>query len=95
MDELETTENESNMIWLTGEDGEEVEFEFLDLVTYNDDKYMILLPADGDDSEIVILKIDPIDDTTESYVSVGDPDILNAVYEIFKEKFKDIFTFEA
>ena len=42
---------------------------------------------------IVILKLENTSDEEESYVSVDDEEILNNVFEIFKEKFKDEFNF--
>lgn len=89
-------ENEmlDNMIRLNDEDGNEILFEFLDLIVYDNQEYVVLLPA-GDDGgdEVVILRLEEVDDETESYVSVDDEDTLNAVFEIFKEKFKDEFNF--
>ena len=87
-------ENEmlDNMIRLNDEDGNEILFEFLDLIVYDNQEYVVLLPA-GDDGgdEVVILRLEEVDDETEAYNSVEDEDILNAVFEIFKEKFKDEF----
>ena len=89
-------ENEmlDNMIRLNDEDGNEILFEFLDLIEYDNKEYVVLLPA-GDDGgdEVVILRLEEVDDETEAYNSVEDEDILNAVFEIFKEKFKDEFNF--
>ena len=89
-------ENEmlDNMIRLNDEDGNEILFEFLDLIEYDTQEYVVLLPA-GDDGgdEVVILRLEEVDDETEAYNSVEDEDILNAVFEIFKEKFKDEFNF--
>ncbi|HIY27525.1 MAG TPA: DUF1292 domain-containing protein [Firmicutes bacterium] len=89
-------ENEmlDNMIRLNDEDGNEILFEFLDLIVYDNQEYVVLLPA-GDDGgdEVVILRLEEVDDETEAYNSVEDEDILNAVFEIFKEKFKDEFNF--
>ena len=85
---------EDNIITLNDEFGNEVEFEFLDLVEYNNDEYVVLLPVDDkDEGEVVILKIEPLDDNNDTYVSVEDPDTLEAVFEIFKDKFKDEFNF--
>ena len=85
-----------NRIVLTGEDGSEICFEFLDLIEYEGGEYVVLLPelAEGeeDDGEVVILKVEAYDDDTESYVAVED-DVLNAVFEIFKAKFIDEFNF--
>ena len=86
-----------NIITLNSEFGE-VRFEFLDLVEYNGDEFVVLLPADDPDEsgEVVILKLDTIDEDAEeeSYIGVEDEDTLQAVFNIFKDKFKDEFDFE-
>ena len=88
-----------NLIILNDEDGNEVQFEFLDLVELDSEEYVILLPVATeenaeDDGEVVILKVeDSESEDEESYVSVEDEEILNKVFEIFKEKFKDEFNF--
>ncbi len=91
-------EDMSNMIILNDEEGNEVQFEFLDLIEYDGEEYVVLLPVieDGeeDDGEVVILKVEDIDnEEEESYVSVDDEEVLMAVFEIFKDKFKDEFNF--
>ena len=102
MKEENTNENEEfdNIITLKDEEGKEVKFEFLDLVELNDEDYVVLLPmtTDGneEEGEVVILQIedkDTADDEEESYISVEDEAILNQVFEIFKEKFKNDFDF--
>ena len=89
-----------NIIVLNDEEGNEVKFEFLDLVELDDEEYVVLLPVteegEEEEGEVVILKVEDTDDEEsdeESYVSVEDEDILNKVFEIFKEKFKDDFDF--
>ena len=65
-------------------------------VTKTADEYAVLLPTDDDDGQVVILQFeagDP-DSDEESFGSVDDPVTLQAVFEIFKEKFKDQFDFE-
>ena len=54
----------------------------------------MLIPAVEDADEIVILEIQPVDEENENYISVEDEATLNAVYAIFKERFKDVLTFE-
>ncbi len=98
MDENNIPEEEvDNIIVLNDENGEEVKFEFLDLVELDGEEYVVLLPADEDDEEegeVVILKVEDTDDEEEeSYVSVDDEETLNKVFEMFKEKFKDEFNF--
>lgn len=88
-----------NIIVLNDEDGQEVKFEFLDLVELDDEEYVVLLPISEDeqdaDGEVVILKLEDSDEEAEeeSYVGVDDEEILSKVFEIFKEKFKDEFDF--
>ena len=89
-----------NIVILNDEDGNEVKFEFLDLIELEDEEYVVLLPVtdegEEDEGEVVILKVEDNDDEDseeESYVSVEDEDTLNKVFEIFKEKFKDDFDF--
>ena len=88
----------NNIIILSDENGEDVEFEFLDLIEYDSEEYIVLLPVaeDGeeDDGQVVILKVESTEnEDEESYVSVDDEDVLNEVFQIFKEKFKDEFNF--
>ena len=86
-----------NIIVLNDENGEEIEFEFLDLIEYDGEEYVVLLPNDeheDDAGEVVILKLEDTDnEEEESYVSVDDEEVLKAVFEIFKDKFKDEFNF--
>lgn len=88
-----------NIVILNDEDGNEVKFEFLDLIDFEDEEYIVLLPMteDGDEEEgeVVILKVEDTDEDSEeeSYVSVEDEDTLNKVFQIFKERFKDDFDF--
>ena len=100
MDEENLNEEElNNIITLNDENGEEVSFEFLDLIELDDEKYVVLLPLeeDSDDEEVGEVVILQLEDTEsedeESYVGVEDEETLNKVFEIFKEKFKDEFNF--
>lgn len=96
--EMEGLDEElDNIIILNDEEGNEVKFEFLDLIELDGEEYVVLLPTDEDeeeDGEVVILKVEDTDsEEEESYVSVDDQEVLNKVFEIFKEKFKDEFNF--
>ena len=87
-------EEEESQITLTGEDGEEITFDYLDCLTYQDTEYLVLMPTETDETQIVILEIQPVDDENETYLAVEEEAILDAVYGLFKEKYKDILTFE-
>ena len=86
-------EEESSYISLTDENGEETEFEYLDCIEYEGKEYLVLLPAEDDANEIVILEVEPVDEENENYLSVDDEETLNTVFGIFKEKYKDVLDF--
>ena len=87
-------EEESSFITLTDENGVENEFEFMECIEYQGKEYLVLLPADENSAEVIILQIEPVDEENENYISVEDESVLEAVYAIFKDHFKDILTFE-
>ena len=83
---------ETSILTLTDENGQDLDFEYLDCIAYQDKEYLVLMP-EGED-EIVIMEIEPVDEENENYLAVEDEAVLDAVYAIFKEKFKDVLTFE-
>ena len=85
-------EEESSVLTLTDEHGEDINFDYLDCIEYNGIEYLVLMPQDSD--EIVILEVQPVDEENENYIAVENEDILDAVYDIFKERYKDILQFE-
>ncbi len=92
--ENKNPEEESEILTLTDEDGKETNFEYLDCIPYEGKEYLVLMPADQPETQIVILEIEPVDEENENYLSVSDEATLDGVYGIFKEKYKDILTFE-
>ena len=90
-------EDLDNVIVLNDEDGVEHKFEFLDLIEYEGEEFVVLLPTEEEEPdayEVVILKLEDSNDSDEeSYASVDDEKTLNTVFQIFKEKFKDEFNF--
>lgn len=93
---MDENEELNNIITLNDEDGKEVQFEFLDLIEYNEEEYVILLPVEETEEagEVVILKVERTEsEDEESYIGVEDEEELNAVFAIFKDKFKDEFNF--
>ena len=87
-------EEESSILTLTDENGVDNDFEYLDCIEYKGKEYLVLMPVDTVETEIVILEVEPVDEENENYLAVEDEAVLDAVYGIFKEKFKDILTFE-
>ena len=85
-------EEESSILTLTDENGEDVNFEYLDCIEYNGVEYLVLMPEES--NEIVILEVQPVDEENENYLAVENEEILDAVYGIFKERYQDILQFE-
>ena len=87
-------EEEVSILTLTDENGNDVEFEYLDCIEYQDKEYLILMPVEEEENnEIVILEVEPVDEETENYLAVSDEAVLDAVYAIFKERYKDVLNF--
>lgn len=92
--EPENEQEESEILTLTDENGNDVDFEYLDCMEYQGKEYLVLMPADEAETQIVILEVEPVDDDNENYLAVEDEAVLDAVYGMFKEKYKDVLTFE-
>ena len=86
-------EEEESILTLTDENGEDMDFEYLDCIEYQGTEYLVLMPADEGSNELVILAIEPVDEENENYLAVEDEAGLDAVYGIFKERYKDVLEF--
>lgn len=94
MSENEEMNNEEldNIIVLTDEDGNDVEFEWLDTLEMNDNTYVVVVPAEEDADEVVILKMEKEEDE-ETFIGLDDENEINEVFEEFKTRNKEIFEF--
>ena len=82
------------VIVLEDEDGNEIEFELGDKLVYEGKEYVVLLPLEEDDNGIVILEYqEGGDEEGDLYLDVEDESVLNAVFDMFKEKYADEFDF--
>ena len=92
-------EDEGNILVLEAE-GESVEFEYIDTLDYEGEEYVVLLPVEEDEeAEVVILKVQKLDtfdedgEPEEEYVSVESEELLNTLFDMFKEQYADEFDF--
>lgn len=85
---------EPQIVVLEDNEGNEVEFELLDVVEYEGEEYIVLIENDEEAQDVTILKIESIDDETEEYFGIDDEELLQNIFEVFKEKYKDEFDFE-
>ena len=93
MENEQILQEEESILTLTDENGEEMQFEYMDCIEYEGSEYLVLSPLE-EPGQIVILKIEPVDEENENYVAVMDEAILDAVFDIFKERYKDVLQFE-
>lgn len=81
----------ATFITVTDDDGNNIELEYVDAVTYQDETYMAFFPADTSEldtevseTELVILK--SVQENGESILSTPDSEEeANAVYDMFME----------
>ena len=92
-DKEEMQDELDNIIVLTDDEGNDVEFEWLDTIQMNDKTYVVVLPTEDDSEEVVILRMEP-EEEEDTFVGLEDEDEINAVFEEFKEKNKENFDFE-
>lgn len=94
--EIKDDDLNDGIVTMYDELGESADFQYLDEIEYLGDTYAVFLPVEEDDNSLVILKILPSPDNDDEiqYVGVDDEDILNEVFELFKEKNIDEFDFE-
>ena len=70
-----------------------MEMKFLDLIELENENYVVLYPIENEADEVVILRVQETEGDQDEYLSV-DEKTLQAVYAIFKEKFKDVYDFQ-
>ena len=71
--------------------GNEIEFQLIGIVLWNEKEYGIMLPVNGDINVLITEKVEYED--FENYITVNDFETLEAVFEVFKEKNKDTIEF--
>ena len=85
---------DKNVIFTLEDDlGNEVEFELLDVITYKNDEYAVLIENTPEVQDLTILKIDSIDDQEEVYVGIDDEALVQKIFEIFKKNHPDDFNY--
>ena len=80
-----------DIIILVDENGEEQEYELLDTIEYEGERYVVLIQEDDDEASI--LKIESEEDDDLSLVTCEDSEI-EEVYELFKAKNTENYDFE-
>lgn len=92
----------NDIITLTDDDGNEFEFEILDMVEVEGQVYAALMPIHYDpqeflegDGQFVVLKVNENEDGEEILEGIEDEEELKRVIEIFEEQLSDEYTLES
>ena len=86
-------DDDSSIITLTDQNGVDTKFEFADLIKYQGNEYVVLIPLDDSEDGVLILMLEDGNDDQENYLPVEDEALLSLLFEIFKERNKDRFNF--
>ena len=82
-----------DVVVMTDDEGNEFLYDIAARIEKNDNEYVVLVPQDEEDDEVLILKSVIIDDETEELVAEVNEEITDEVFEQFKEMFVDEFNF--
>ena len=75
-----------DLLVLTDENGEELQFEVLDIMEHKGEEYIVLFPEDGDEDEPVhILRVtsEDLDSGEEQYEGLDDRELIETLYQQF------------
>lgn len=86
-------EDDLDVVVMTDEDGTEYLYDIAARMEHGDNEYVVLVPQDENDDEVVILRSEIVDDETEEFVPEEDDCITDAIFEEFKQMFADDYNF--
>ena len=87
-------EKDREFLTLTGEDGEETEFEIVDKIVVNGTEYLALVPAvESDEDGLYIYKV-IVEDGDEYIEPIEDDKEFEEISETFEDRLSEIYDFE-
>ena len=89
--EIENEEEEDGIITLVDDEGNEVQFAYVDLVEYEGDNYAIMLPIEDGEvlEEAVVMLVQENEDGSDELTGIEDEAIVNAVIDIYNERVEE------
>ena len=79
-------EMETGILTFVDEDGKDVKFEILDVITMDEKEYLVVLPVENEDSGVLILEIKQ-EDGEEVYDTVTDDEEADKVFKKFQAEY--------
>ncbi|MCB2355124.1 DUF1292 domain-containing protein [Clostridium estertheticum] len=78
---------ENKIITMLDEDGEKVDFEIIEIIELDENKYALLAPI-GEEDDAFVYKIELVDDK-EQYIAVEDEEEFAKVLEEYESTFEE------
>ena len=91
---IDEEELDDNIITLTDEDGNDADFELLDLIQYGEKDYAVLIPDDEETDEVLLFEVIDADKEDNTFIEIEDDDLAETIFQLFKTKNADRFDFE-
>ena len=87
-------EEDREFLTLTGEDGEETEFEIVDKIVVNGTEYLALVPTvESDEDGLYIYKV-IVEDGDEYIEPIEDDKEFEEISETFEDRLSEVYDFE-
>ena len=89
--EIENEEEVDGIISLVDDEGNEVEFAYVDMIEYNGENYAIMLPIEDGEvlEEAVVMLVQENEDGSDELTGIEDEAIVNAVIDIYNERVEE------
>ena len=87
------TAERGEIITLTDDRGNDIDFEFLDLIEYSSNSYAVLIPTDEAADQVLIFKVENASLEDNTFSPVEDPDLAQAIFDLFRVKNEEYFDF--
>ncbi len=88
------SEEEDTIIEFTDENGETIELELIDMISYEGKNYVALVEPDGE--EVFFYEAVPVEgsEDEENYYEVTDDALADILFDILSKNIADVFDFE-
>ena len=87
------TPERGEIVTLTDDRGNDIDFEFLDLIEYSSNSYAVLIPTDEAADQVLIFKVENASLEDNTFSPVEDPDLAQAIFDLFRIKNEEYFDF--
>ena len=92
---IDDESEDGRFLTLTDDSGEDISFEVIDEFLYNGKNYVVLIPFEDLEDEVVILEAIYAENPEDNeYISVEDEELVKEVFEEFKNRNVDEYDFD-